>query len=512
MTKISSILPAVLLTLSVVGCDKDKTAVVTDTPDIQFGLHIADPTVTKALLESADLLTTGTQVQVYGFATDPIQGHIDETPVSTKLNSGQTLQYGSDGKWSFVSGEKYRWNFQQDHKFFGWLTKDAKPSTALTATGFFGTGFAFNSNILTVPTKQMGINATNFDFAYSDIVTRSAGDADYSTVELSLNHLFSSFSLSARNYSAKQVTIKSIKLHGLKDSKGATVNYSGSAAAVSYGTGSVAGPFTLYSGTLNLSVAGNTGDSKANVVGTPSDSQSFFLVWPQTTTEMTYGGTTDTDGNIAPAAGDTNQPYLEITYNQGDGDITKYAAIPHDADTWGWGPGIRYELELSFQDKEFDLGFKAASWNQLDPVIDYNGAVSVTDKLHLAPEFYNNCTISHDTAYFKPGVPIILEFTIGSPENATWLVGEKLDWDAFDVYNYPDGARTSEDDIITAEGLVDGNPAVIAIDPPTKDLQKKEFTLQLSFTVRLNNGDMVSIDDDDIFGEDCPRTFVYIKF
>lgn len=526
MTKISSILPAVLLTLSVVGCDKDKTAVVTNTPDIQFGLHIANPTGTKALLESADLLTTGTQVQVYGFATAPIQGHIGETPGSTNLNSGQTLQYGSDGKWSFVSGEKYRWNYNQDHKFFGWLTKDAKPSTALTATGFFGSGFAFNSstNTLTIPTKTLGISATNFDFAYSDIVTRSAGDADYSTVELSLNHLFSSFSLSARNYSTKQVTIKSIKLHGLKDSKGATVNYSGSAAAVSYGTGSVADPFTLYSGTLNLSVAGNTGDSKANVVGTPSDSQSFFLVWPQTTTEMTYGGKTDTDGNIAPAAGDTNQPYLEITYNQGDGDITKYAAIPHDADTWGWGPGIRYELELSFQDKEIDLIFKAAPWDKQDPIIDYDGAVSVTQKLHLAKEFYNNCTLSADgkTAYFKPGIPIILEFAIGTPMNATWIVGEELDWDAFDVYNYPDGARTDPDQIVTAQGLVDGNTVRIAIDPPTKNLQKNESNLELTFSVRLNNGDIVSINPEDIFADDddvdddgnpetCPTRFVYIK-
>lgn len=521
MTKISSILPAVLLTLSVVGCDKDKTAVVTNTPDIQFGLHIANPTGTKALLESADLLTTGTQVQVYGFATAPIQGHIGETPGSTNLNSGQTLQYGSDGKWSFVSGEKYRWNYNQDHKFFGWLTKDAKPSTALTATGFFGSGFAFNSstNTLTIPTKTLGISATNFDFAYSDIVTRSAGDADYSTVELSLNHLFSSFSLSARNYSTKQVTITGIELHGLQDNKSATINYSGTDVVVNYAGGNVTNP-TLLSTNLVLAAAGSTGDSKANVVGTPSTTAAYFLVWPQT--RLTYDGDNDADGRPNPSSSQTDKPYIKITYTQDGESTTAYAAIPSDDGVWS--AGVRYELELAFQDREIDLTFKAAYWDLLDPIIDYDGAVSVTQKLHLAKEFYNNCTLSADgkTAYFKPGIPIILEFAIGTPMNATWLVGEELDWDAFDVYNYPDGARTDPDQIVTAQGLVDGNTVRIAIDPPTKNLQKNESNLELTFSVRLNNGDIVSINPEDIFAdnddvdndgepETCPTRFVYIK-
>lgn len=516
MRKSGIILSAALLILCAAGCNKESQF-GTGLPDIRFGIRISDPDGSKALLESDDLLTAGSQIQVYGFRSDgtDIVGHT-ETAGTSKLNEGKTIQYAAGTGWSFINNnnEQYQWKNATDHTFYGWLTNDAKSS--LTAAGFFGGGFGYNtaSKILTIPAKTMGINAANFDFAYSDIVNRSASSADYSTVNLSLNHLFSSFSLSARNYSTKQVTIKSIKLHGLKDSKGATIDYSGSAADVIYGTGSVAAPLTLYSGALNLAAAGSTGDSKANVVGTPSDSRVSILVWPQTSTEMTYTGATDTDGNIAPAAGDSNQPYLEITYNQGDGDISAYAAIPHDADTWGWGPGIRHEMELSFQDREIDLGFKAAKWDKMEPVIDYNGAVTVTTKLRLAAEFYNNCTLSStgDTAFFKPGTPIILEFAIGSPENATWLVGERMDWDAFDVYNYPDGARTSEDQVITAEGVVDGTLTRIAIDPPTRNLQKNEFALELSFTVRMNNGEMVSIEDDDIFDEGCPRKFIYIKF
>lgn len=500
MRKISFILPSALLMLCIVGCSKDRP-VVTDSPDISFGMHISDATGTKALLESGDLLTDGTQVKVYGFRGEDIIGHTT-TPGTTKLNEGQTLQYGTSTGWTFINNnnEKYQWSNVKDHKFFGWLTKDAKSN--IEAGAFFGTGFAFSGNVLSIPAKTLGLNTSNFDFAYSEIVNREAASADYSTVELQLQHLFSSFSLSARNYAKVPVTVKSIEIHGLKDGKSASIDYSNSSADCTYDASSASyfNP-AIFSGTLSLSKAGDGGDSKANVVVTPSDTPAYFLVWPQD--NLTYSGYDN-----------VNKPYLKIVYNQGEGDITAYAAIPNDDGKWA--AGVRYEMELSFKDREIDLGFKAASWDKMEPVIDYDGAVTVTQKLQLATEFFNNCTLSPNfgtdkTAYFKPGLPIILEFAIGSPENATWIVGKKLDWDAFDVYNYPDGARTSPDEIVTAEGVVDGNTVRIAIDPPTKDLQKTEFSLELTFSVRLNNGDMVSIDPADIYADGCPRKFVYIK-
>lgn len=496
------------------ACNRDVTEIASDLPDIRFAMHIADGTDTKALLETEDLLATGTQVKVYGFADDALQGHTS-SPGSTYLNSGQTIQYGT-GTWSFVdnNSEQYQWKYQQNHKFFGWLEKDAKPSTAITASGFFGGSFAFNatSKVLTVPTKAMGISPDNFDFAYSDVVIRSASSADYSTVNLPLHHLFASFGLSARNYTGTQLTITGIELHGLRDSKSATIDYSGDTVAVTYAGGSVAGPFSS-SASITLAAAGNAGDTKANIVGGASESPVYFLVWPQTVSEMTYTGT-KTDGKPAPTSSDTSQPYLKITYSQGGGSYTAYVEVPHDTEgTYGWGPGIRHEMELSFRDKEIDLTFQAAPWDKMEPVIDYNGAIGVGTRLHLPTEYFNNCTLSPDgkTAYFKPGIPIILEFAINTPENATWLVGKRLDWDAFDVYNYPDGARTSPDDIITAEGLIDGSTARIAIAPPTGDLQKSEYNLELTFSVRKNNGEIESIPANTIFADDCPRRFVYIR-
>ena len=500
--------------LTIAGCDKDNP-VVADTPDILFAPHFTYPDGTRALLESSDLYTNGTQVQVYGFATDELTGHTAVgTAGTTKLNAGQIIQYGSE-TWSFANNdsELYQWKYNQDHKFFGWLSKDAKSN--IQDSTFFGSGFGFNSTskVLSIPAKTMGISTSNLDFAYSEIVNRSATDADYSTVELTLNHLFSSFSLSARNYSTQPVTITGIEMHGIQDGKSASIDYSATDVAVTYNGGSVNNYTTMLSDNVSLTAAGATGDdAKANVVGTASTTPAYFLVWPQT--DLEYNGTLDGDGKPAPRTGDTNEPYLKITYTQDGEDFTYYSVIPHDED--GWVAGVRYELELVFQDREIDLGFKAAPWDKMEPVIDYNGAVTVTTKLHLANEFYNNCTLSpnfatDNTAYFKPGTPIILEFAIGAPANATWLVGKRLDWDVFDVYNYPDGARTSPDEIVTAEGVVNGNLVRIAIDPPTKDLQKTEFSLELSFTVRLNNGDMITINDDDIYADGCPRKFVYIK-
>ncbi len=501
---------AALMTLCIIGCEKERQARTGET-DIQFGLHMTD--ATKALLESDDLLTEGTQVKVYGFAEEDLAGHLSDgtTPASpTKLNAGQTIQYGTDG-WSFINNnsELYQWKNQQNHKFFGWLTKDAKSN--IVADTFFGTGFTFDSssNILSIPARTLGINTANFDFAYSEIVNRSASEADFSTVDLSLEHLFSSFSLSARNYSGNQITITNIEIHGLQDGKSATVDYSGTAADVTYSAGSVTN-HTLLSSSLVLSAADNSGDRYANVVGTPSNTETCFLVWPQT--DLVYGGTKDGDGRPTPAAADVNEPYIKIEYTQAGNSFSACVDIPSD-EGGVWTSGTRYGMELAFRDKEIDLTFKAAQWDKMEPVIDYDGGVSVTQPLRLATEFVNNCTLSADgkTAYFKPGTPIILEFAIGSPENATWLVGEKLDWDAFDVYNYPDGARKSPDENVKAEGVVDGNLVQIAIDPPTKDLQKTEFSLELTFSVRLNNGEMVSIEPDVIFGEGCPTKFVYIK-
>lgn len=518
MRKAYILVTAASLVLASMGCQDDVSG--PERQNIIFSVDVEEnDSLTKALLEPADLLTTGTEVMVYGFASNgDIPGHTSSGAGSTKLNQGQIISYSGDRIWSYASGEAYQWK-DADHRFFGWLVDDNK--SGIDAASFFGSGFSFNGSTLTVPAKKMGINKDNLDFAYSDITLRTASSADYSAVGLTLKHLFASFSLGARNYTKNSLSIDHVYLHGLKDNKSAAINYSGTSVSTTYSGGTTMTAVDLLNGnTVTLAKSDTEGDRKANIIGTVSNTATYFLVWPQTEGEMTADGA-ETDGVWIPA--DSAQPYLEIVYHEGsDAPITVDVPIPHECDTnasnddgygLGWAPGVRHQMELSFSEKKICLTFKAAGWDKQETVIDIGGSVAVPHKLQLASDFIGNCVLSStgDTAFFKAGIPIILEFGIDQPKNASWIVSKNGDWDSFDVCNYPDGVRKDPDEILTAEGMiVPGTLSKIAIYPPTTNLNKKEYVLTLSFSVRFNNGDITDINGQ-IYDDDSPKTFVFIK-
>ena len=486
--------------------------------DIRLAAGIPnDSEPTKALLESEDINHDGTVVRVFGFTdgdTPSLPGHkiLDGTEGTTDLNGGLSIKYSS-GAWGFVktsdgsaTGEAYQWKSGVTHRFFGWLDTDAKSS--LEASTFFGSGFSYaagtggavGTGTLTVPAKALGISDSNMDFAYSDVVVRSATGGDFSQVVLPLNHLFASFSLSARNYMTSSVIITGVTIKGLKDSKGATVSFGDEAAAVVYGTGSMMSDTQLVTGgNVTLARAGNSGDTYKNIVqGASTTAMKYFLVWPQTLEEA-EAATLTVDYYI----GSTSAPLQHKTFE-----------LPHDSGFSddalnGWAAGVRHMMELSFHDKEVSLGVYAANWYKNDPIVEYDGSISVSQPISIPAAYASNCIAGlHPGEYYftTSRLPIVLQFKFDQPENSTWLVSKNGDFDAFTVANFEDNGP--------AEGIIDPNGGLskIVINPPTGELSKNEYRLSLSFTVRKNSGDMENVPDAMMYGAGNPvMTFILLK-
>lgn len=504
----SNIISALILALPVLGsCNSDGLDV---NRDIRMSANFpSDSDRTKALLESPDIRTSGTIVKVFGYtdgtATD-LPGHNPESGEagSTNLSAGLSLYYNGSS-WVYynaggtaATGEAYQWISGKTHRFFGWLDKDAKSD--LTASGFFGTDYGYTpgTGVLDIPAKAMGISTTNMDFAYSDVVVRSSTGGDFSNVVLPLRHLFASFSLGARNYTSSPITINSVTLKGIYDQRGASVTFGESASSVSYGDGSPMTDQTLVSSSspVSLSKAESSGDSKVNIVGGASDTPKYFLVWPQE------------ESTVEDAV-------LVVNYTIGSGEpqnITLH--LPYDSEFSdpsrnGWGAGVRRMMELSFHDKQVSIGVYAANWDEKEPVVDYNGSVSVSQPLRIADGYEGNCIAGTNPGeyYFTTTrLPIILEFKFDQPENSTWLVSKNGDFDAFTVVNF-DGEGPAEGIIDPASGL-----SKIVIYPPTGELSKREYRLSLSFAIRKNNGDMENVPDIQMYGAENPvMTFILLK-
>lgn len=483
------------------SCNKEGRGV--DGRFIRISAGFSDVTPTRALLESSDIDLSGMQLTVYGFAgTDVISGE------GGAAMSPETATCDGAGNWNLTG--KYKWVGGEDHLFFGWLSKDVK--SGLTASGFFTEGFNYADKVLTISPKTLAFaNAdANLDFAYSDVVKRDISGADYSTVNLPLNHLFTSFAVSAHNYTSDNIVIKSVKFYGINNTKGAkitfgetaTVEYTDAACSLAVTNGSY-----KYTDIISSAVTLAADATKANIAFGASDTPKYLLMWPQTSDELL---SSLPDGGDRPAAGEG--AFVEVVYAQGGGeDLTVYAVIPH-SDEEGWDAGTRHNIELSFRNKSLSLTVSAMPWNQTTPVIDYEGAVMVNTGMEIDA---SSCVLDKDNhiAYFKGDNPIILTFQINQPLNATWLISKDGDFDAFEIDDITDdtGLGIPGDGKDVPQGIVNSKVAKVAISSKVVNPQK-DYKMQLSFAVRGNSGVVTNVDKD-VQGadEDDWYTFVINK-
>lgn len=353
---------------------------------IRIGATIADVPSTKALLNKADLkggtvnpevkiyddltdfvgtITVGNQTYV-GTATQPVNvNYINDTMV---WSEGQ----GENATWNFNSGIAWRWTRTGIHHFYGWLTKDP---AGLQNNGT-GTAATFNEStkVLSVPAITFTKDTPQFDFSYSDIVTKdvNSGISAAESVNLPLRHLFSALAVSIQNGGNDVAHINSVALVGLRNSKSATVGYSGSTPVVNM---AVAGEDTPYLTTLADPLTLNPGGSKYDLVtgsSLVSGAKAHpYLMWPQTPEEvyaMKIVVTYSLDG-VYVEGSDT-----ELAVFTKDLLLKDTGYFGTEENKLGMDAGKKYYLNLQFKAKSIDLQLVVMPWDYTEYDLDFSAS------------------------------------------------------------------------------------------------------------------------------------------
>ena len=163
--KHSIILLAALTALLVMpSCDRKENV-----PEASSGIRFSAPLQTKA----TDAVNTTSVFQVRDWYNNT-QYHINNT---LRWNASESV-------WDYGTAADYEWA-GGNHLFFSWLEYNESYSTA----AFFGTGLTASGNTLTIPATALSTSSHQYDFMYSNPVSRSTSNNDYSDVPLVFNHL-----------------------------------------------------------------------------------------------------------------------------------------------------------------------------------------------------------------------------------------------------------------------------------------------------------------------------------
>lgn len=489
-TKHIILLASVLL---IHGCTLERQESRIESCPIQISAGFGGE-ATRALLNSGDI-TTGTQITLY-------DQYFDGSSLEGTLINGKTATYGTPD-WTIADEptDGYPWIFDEnhyDHYFFGWLTKD---KDNLTPAGIFGSSPTFSTatNTLTLPSTTITLGSTQFDFCYSDLVIREAAEANYSRVDIPLRHLFTSFGFKAHNYTSDAIVIKSVKVYGLWNQKSATVKFDTENKCVTPTYTQVGQSWKVAGSGLelvasNIAVASEATVNNIMTNGTgkgTSATDAFFLMWPQTSTEM-EPGTIDNETN--PVTYDPTKAVIVVTYTQGgSSDIIKAVGLRPVSSTNGWDAGTRHIIELAFREKSVNIMANAIPWDYYNPSIDYSAGVSATEAGHLT---YRpaTCVIDDETntIYFRGSSPIIGDFKLSSPMDATWMIGKNGDFDAFEIDNINESSFG--DGVDYNYGTITDESASFSIYPKITD-PDRDYMITLTFSVRTTSGDVYNADE-----------------
>lgn len=469
---------------------------------------------TKGLMYSSDMTDPDIEIKLF-----------DLVPSSTSrpVNiDGATASYGTP-VWS-IGGEYpdgrdgYPWildaNERYTHNFFAWLTqdKDGQAADDLTEFDKIEDESDDDTYVYGISNLTMNLTSQQFDFCYSDVIKRDlAATSDFSAVNIPLKHLFTSFGIKARNYDNGAITIHSVKLYGVNNTATAKLIFE-----TKDGTGVVtpeisdkssewsgsANGLELLDGDINIA----SGDEVNNVITVTgkntSATDAYYLMWPQTASEMEYTIRKDANGDPIMGEIDYSQAILLVEYSSGGGSrITTPVALCPIGKEQGWDAGSRHLIELAFTNKFLQLDVEVLDWNYEDEAISYTSTITAMPDLQ-----FNTCTLGPETdeydtngnhytcrnVYFTNGQPITCTFLIQSPVNGTWMISKEGSFDAFEVDNLPFAAKNDGEEY--SYGTIDGNSATVKIFPKIDDPQI-DYTMNLSFAVRLSNGDVVSADD-----------------
>ena len=387
---ISHIITLAVVFLSLLACRKEEIR-LTDYP---IAMSLTEAGSTKAPLDGDSFAATGNQIRGYDYYTAV-------NPTESGIYINDLAQSDPNGTWPFV-GDTYKWTPDGEHKFFGWLETDNSANPALTATGLFGNNFAFDAEnkILNIPATTIVQNSSpQFDFMYSNIHVRNLNTDPYFTaVPLEFSHLFTAFKITAVNNSSNDVWLKKVSINGLKNTRGASIDYSGTEPVVSYTTPTGQQDFVYKvsdEGTLM------TKGQMYNV--SPEDYQ---IMWPHTKDDFA-----------------DSQIVVDYKYKEPS------AATPLDGQTTidlkdviSWKGGQKNNVGLMFKDKEISLTCKVEPWTVVADTIDFNDQITVSNPLTWVPNTVESVNYENGEVvlYTDSYSVAVCNFRIDTPAGATW--------------------------------------------------------------------------------------------
>lgn len=467
---------AVLLTAS--ACLKTEP----DTSEVSEILLQADVPETKAMLENSTLNTVGNRIMVYDIFKD-VNSSTSRVAISTDAMKQST-------GWQFVDSSNnqmtYYWTLTGTHKFYSWLSQDVNMDTLYdTPEEFFGAGFAYNPSTyeLTIPQKAIYGDSPQFDFLYSNIITRQMSEANSkSPVDFNFRHLFTAFSIGIKNTTSSPVKIKEFKVIRLNNSAHATINFN---------NGSVSIPEAGYEKDYATAeqVFKKTPNDYEQIVAAQSEladvfnpslaKEEYMMIWPQTRgmVHSTDNPVEDTETGVVTYPDDWK---MYIKYVSDGIEMDQYVNFPDIA----WTAGKKYHFKVTFAEKFIDVNFEVAPWEYSTPTVDYSSETVLVDEDKRL--FWRDDTCLKDQAkgfaYVQNGMPVRGMFQFAAPKGGTWMATLTGDIDAFTLS--------------PESGVIDETVSTITVTPKPEAMElDRDVKVQLKFAVRRTDGRTIQADN-----------------
>ena len=420
-----ALLATVLLAFS---CQKNPLPPTTGLPIVlsareatDFPLNKGTFSATKALLDGESFKAVGNKLRIYDYYTKGATS----TVATGYYIDGATVQ-STGSAWPFTNNERYEWTPDGVHKFFGWMVED------VNAEELFTPSFNKERKILTIPQTTLTQSSSQYDFMYSNIAERDLNGDDpyFGEVPLEFKHLFTAFNLTADNQSTNIIKLKSVIVSGLKNSREAVIDYSGTQPIVTYTSVGCSNK------QFEFDMKGITLEKKPIPV-----SNGFQIMWPHTKAD--FKNTDILPKSIITVVYD----YIETDDN---GNVTlrkenerKDIKLENVSE---WEAGKKHSLNLQFKDKEIVLQCSVQDWIPKEEVIDFTEQVSGSLPLTWDPDSVtpNGIILSEGKVILYSSSDKIAKcrFRFETPRGATWtasLISIEGHQDAFmivDGYKY----------------------------------------------------------------------------
>ncbi len=380
--------------LALSSCCKDKKAEADSFTGEGIEFAAREIPATKALMDDAALKTAGNKLRVCDILTD-FSGTVSWMSDSNPYYINDEIQYNGNPIWDYLSGRQYPWTTDGSHLFFGWLSYDT--ALSLTPDAFFGNGYSYNAStrVISIPTKEMNVTTTQFDYMYSDVeYVDAANHVSGQSVNLELNHLFSALKLTLNNTSENTIYLKSVILKGMKNSRSATIAFDANSPTVT---------------TSNLTSTDVVLYQSADAGGTEfvfedlekALTANYMLMWPQSFAEL--------------EGAELEVIYYVLSGEQLSDELTSHIILNRQnlfrIGSKGMDAGSKYTFQLQFKKSTIDVYISVLPWEYEE--FDWN---------------YADRAITARSGMFKDGV---LAFYRYNSETDEWDVQPTADeWSA----------------------------------------------------------------------------------